>query len=135
MLEKNRKILQDELKNVSFDVPLAPLTYYKIGGNADAVVVAETESEIVDAIKLVRELGLPYFVLGCGSNLLISDRGYPGLVIRFGAPFEEINISGTILQAGAAVKLILSFIAPPIWGFRVSSNWRESPVLWAGRCL
>lgn len=63
-------------------VPLAPLTTFGIGGPARWFVEARTEAEIVEAVKWARVRELPLFVLGGGSNLLISDAGFPGLVLR-----------------------------------------------------
>lgn len=65
-------------------VPLAPYTTFKIGGPARWFVEAETEADIVKAVKFARERGLPLFPLGGGSNLLVSDAGYAGLVLRIG---------------------------------------------------
>jgi UDP-N-acetylmuramate dehydrogenase len=64
------------------NVPLAPLTTFGIGGPARWFVEAASEAEIVDALSWAREQSLPLFVLGGGSNLLVSDAGFPGLVLR-----------------------------------------------------
>lgn len=63
-------------------VPLAPLTTFGIGGPARWFAEASTEAEIVEAVGFAHEHQLPLFVLGGGSNLLISDAGFPGLVLR-----------------------------------------------------
>jgi UDP-N-acetylmuramate dehydrogenase len=64
------------------NVPLAPFTTFGIGGPARWMVEAANELEIVDAVTWARERSLPIFVLGGGSNLLVSDGGFPGLVLR-----------------------------------------------------
>jgi len=64
------------------NVPLAPLTTFGIGGPARWFVEAASEPEVVDAVTFARERALPLFVLGGGSNLLISDSGFAGLVLR-----------------------------------------------------
>jgi len=64
------------------NVPLAPFTTFGVGGPARWLVEAATESEIVDAVAWARERSLPVFVLGGGSNLLVSDSGFAGLVLR-----------------------------------------------------
>jgi UDP-N-acetylmuramate dehydrogenase len=64
------------------DVPLAPLTTFRIGGPADRYVEARTASDLADAVGACRELGIPYFVLGRGANILVGDGGFRGLVIR-----------------------------------------------------
>jgi UDP-N-acetylmuramate dehydrogenase len=63
-------------------VPLAPLTTLGIGGEARFFVEARTEAEVSGALAFAEERGLPVFVLGGGSNILVSDEGFPGLVLR-----------------------------------------------------
>ena len=63
-------------------VPLAPLTTFKIGGPADYFVRAQTPEQLIAAITAARELEVPYFLLGLGANILVSDKGFRGLVIR-----------------------------------------------------
>ena len=63
-------------------VPLAPYTTFKIGGPARWFAEASTEAEIFEAIDFARKRSLPLFTLGGGSNLLVSDAGFPGLVLR-----------------------------------------------------
>ena len=63
-------------------VPLAPYTTFRIGGPARWFVDASTEADILEAIDFARERGLPLFIFGGGSNLLVSDEGFSGLVLR-----------------------------------------------------
>ena len=63
-------------------VPLAPYTTFCIGGPARWFADAHSEADIVEAAAFARETGVPLFALGGGSNLLVSDAGYPGLVLR-----------------------------------------------------
>jgi UDP-N-acetylmuramate dehydrogenase len=65
-------------------VPLAPYTTFKIGGPARWFAEAATEADILDAVEFARARNLPLFALGGGSNLLISDDGFQGLVLRIG---------------------------------------------------
>jgi UDP-N-acetylmuramate dehydrogenase len=64
--------------------PLAPFTTFGIGGLARWFVYAESEEEIAEAAAWAGERAVPLFVLGGGSNLLISDAGFEGLVVRVG---------------------------------------------------
>ena len=64
------------------NVPLAPYTTFKIGGPARWFGEAASEADILEAVNFARERGLPLFVLGGGSNLLVSDSGFGGLVLR-----------------------------------------------------
>src|SRR5450432_3406897 len=63
-------------------VPLAPFTTFKIGGPARWFAEAASEADVVEGVAFARERGLPLFVLGGGSNLLVSDAGFPGLVLH-----------------------------------------------------
>ena len=63
-------------------VPLAPHTTFGIGGPARYFAVASTEEDVTTAVRWAREHNVPLFVLGGGSNLLVSDSGFPGLVLH-----------------------------------------------------
>jgi UDP-N-acetylmuramate dehydrogenase len=63
-------------------VPLGPLTTFRIGGPADLLYRAGTADELVAGVQAARELGVPWFLLGKGANILVGDRGFRGLVIR-----------------------------------------------------
>jgi UDP-N-acetylmuramate dehydrogenase len=67
---------------VKRDVPLAPMTTFKVGGPADLWIETQSESEIVQAVTIATNAGVTVTVLGGGSNVLIADRGIRGLVIR-----------------------------------------------------
>lgn len=69
---------------ITENVPLAPLTTLKVGGTARYFIEAETISEVSQAVEFSRSKNLPLFVLGGGSNLVISDAGWPGLVLKIG---------------------------------------------------
>ena len=64
------------------EVPLAPYTTFQIGGPARWFAEAVSEADIVAGIAFADRRQLPLFVLGGGSNLLVSDAGFPGLVLR-----------------------------------------------------
>ncbi len=75
------------------NVRLAPLTTLQVGGNARYFVTAETENAVINALVFAEEKGLPVFILGGGSNVLIADAGFEGLVINIAlsgvSEFEE----------------------------------------------
>ena len=77
------------------NVTLAPFTTFGIGGPARWFVEAATEAEIADAVRWARERSLPLFVLGSGSNLLISDSGFEGLVLHVSVKGIEIEEAGS----------------------------------------
>jgi UDP-N-acetylmuramate dehydrogenase len=64
------------------NIPLAPLTTFKIGGPAKFFCEAGSEEEILEALKFAREKKLPVFLLGGGSNVLVADKGFDGIVIK-----------------------------------------------------
>ena len=80
-------------------VPLAPYTTFRIGGPARYFVEAASESEIVEGVEFAHSRSLPLFVLGGGSNLLVSDEGFPGLVLRVALKGTEQQ--GDIFRVGA----------------------------------
>ena len=77
------------------NLSLAPLTTLGIGGPARWFVEAKSESEGVEAVKWARERAVPLFVLGGGSNLLVSDAGFPGLVLRVAMRGVETDEDGS----------------------------------------
>jgi UDP-N-acetylmuramate dehydrogenase len=88
------------------NVALAPLTTFQIGGPARYFVNALTEEDIVDSIQFAKTRQLPIFVLGGGSNLLVADAGFPGLVIKVGLQGVEWQSDGdaTLVRAGAGME-------------------------------
>ena len=64
------------------DAPLAPITTLRVGGPADRLVEAATRDELLTALAMARESGVPWMVLGNGSDVVVSDSGVRGLVIR-----------------------------------------------------
>jgi UDP-N-acetylmuramate dehydrogenase len=83
---------------------LAPYTTFGIGGPARWFVEARTEEEIVAAAAWARERGVPVFVLGGGSNLVVADSGFDGMVVQFSKRgfFAEESPGGRVLFKGAA---------------------------------
>jgi UDP-N-acetylmuramate dehydrogenase len=89
-------------------VPLAPLTTLGVGGPARYFVDAQTESEVREAVQFARSSDLQLFVLGGGSNLLVSDKGFDGLVLR-------ISLQGIQQTAGAHDTTVFSIAAGEGW--------------------
>jgi len=88
------------------DVPLAPLTTYKLGGAARYLMVAEHEEDLLTVATLLREEPIPVVVLGRGSNVLVADAGFDGLVVRLGTAFSWVSV-GEKVTAGSATPLPL----------------------------
>ncbi len=89
------------------NVQLAPLTTFRAGGPADLLAEPASEGELVGLLRALRELEIPYFYLGLGSNVLISDTGLRGVVIRSHGVLSEISRSGDIVSSGPAARLLL----------------------------
>jgi len=85
--------------------PLARLTSFRLGGPAALYLEAETDGDLAAASAAVAESGVPWTVIGKGSNLLVSDRGFPGLVLRLGKGFRWAGRDGVRLLAGGAMPL------------------------------
>jgi UDP-N-acetylmuramate dehydrogenase len=85
------------------NVALAPLTTLGVGGPARYFIDAASENDVIEAAWLAKERNLPIFVLGGGSNLLVADHGFPGLVIKIGITGVEWEDMGgkVIVSAGA----------------------------------
>ena len=104
-------------------VPLASLTTFRIGGPARFVAECSNEDDIEAALAFARERGLPFFVLGGGSNTLASDEGFEGVIIRpmfgEGPLFEDQPDGRVLLTAGAGAAwdaLAASAAERGLWG-------------------
>lgn len=109
----NKEQAADELKRrmspgavVRCDEPLAKRTTLRVGGPADVFVEPDSEEDLAAILKCCGEHNLKFFVLGRGSNLLVRDGGFRGIVISLGhAFFSRIEIKGGLLHCGAGAKL------------------------------
>jgi UDP-N-acetylmuramate dehydrogenase len=84
---------------------LAPLTTFRIGGPAAIYVEPESDADLAAVGAAVTQTGLPFVVIGKGSNLLVSDEGFEGVVIRLGRSFRWASRDGDRLKAGGAMPL------------------------------
>ena len=85
---------------------MASHTTFRIGGPADYFVLPETVEELANVLKLCKEEQVPYFILGNGSNLLVGDKGFRGVVIQLYKNFDGLQIEGTTVTAKAGAMLI-----------------------------
>src|SRR5947208_6342803 len=84
---------------------IAPLTSYRLGGPASVLLEAAGEEDLKALAAAVRETGLEVLVVGRGSNMLVSDRGFAGIAVRLGAGFRWSRVDGNDVAAGAAMPL------------------------------
>ncbi len=94
--------------NIQENVSLAPLTTLKIGGNARFFVRAENEEQVIEAFKFAKRNSFELFILGGGSNILISDKGFDGLVL-------QIAIKGIFLENESSEKITVTAGAGEDW--------------------
>ena len=111
MLKENLNGFLDEIaekiedENISTGVPLSRFSTYRVGGPAALLIKVEDTSVFSPLVKALKKFHLPILLIGNGSNVLISDDGFEGAVLKLGESFETIEIEGELVKAGAAVKL------------------------------
>ncbi|SFB35915.1 UDP-N-acetylmuramate dehydrogenase [Cohnella sp. OV330] len=86
--------------------PLAPYTTWKIGGPADLFLVPADAEQLASAIAILGRHGVPWTVLGRGSNTLVSDRGVRGAVIKLGGGFDSVRFEDNLAIAGGSYSFI-----------------------------
>jgi UDP-N-acetylmuramate dehydrogenase len=106
---------RNRLKNlfgscVGFDEPMSRHTYFRVGGPAEAFIAPESIEQLAEIIIWSRDKGIPYIVIGDGSNLLVKDNGIPGIVILLTKCLNGIFCSGketepVIVTAMAGVRI------------------------------
>ncbi len=91
------KELQEQLGNVVVNELMTRHTTFKIGGPAEYFFKASTKEQVLTALKAAQELRIPYIVLGLGSNVLVADAGFDGLVIQISN--MGVKVEGECLRA------------------------------------
>ena len=92
-------------ENICLQEPMAGHTTFRIGGPADCLVELESEEQLIRVQNYLNKVELPYFILGNGSNLLVSDEGYRGVVLRIGSGMNRISVNGCELTAEAGATM------------------------------
>lgn len=85
--------------------PMSLHTSWQVGGPADYYLLPADEAELREIVRFTKRTGLPLFVFGNGTNLLVRDGGIRGLVVQIGAPFSYVHREGSSLRAGAGTSL------------------------------
>ena len=96
VIEKD-SILTDEL--------MSRHTTFRVGGPADFFVTPKTKEDVRDVIRVCKEVGMPYYIIGNGSNLLVSDAGYRGVIIQIYKEMNEVKVEGDLVKAQAGALL------------------------------
>lgn len=84
-------------------VPLAEYTRFGIGGPADVLAETSREQAFIEAVRVLRAAGTPFVVIGDGTNLIVSDAGFRGAVVRYTA--DEMEADGAVVRAAAGATL------------------------------
>lgn len=95
-------------ENIRLGEPMSRHTTFRIGGEADCFVEIENVEQLIQVKRYLQMIDLPCLVLGNGSNLLVSDRGYGGVVLHVGSRMQQIQVQGDcmVVQAGASMAQV-----------------------------
>lgn len=96
----------NEAANVLRDEPMSRHTTFRIGGPAAIFCMPQTVPQLADTVKACVEAGVPYYILGNGSNVLVSDEGYKGVIIQLFRNMDGIRVNGTELEVEAGALLV-----------------------------
>ncbi len=91
--------------NLLLDEPMSEHTTFEVGGPADFYAIPEDFDEVRDVICACKEAGVDYFVLGCGSDLLVSDEGYRGVIVAVADGLVGVSVEGDEMCCQAGVGL------------------------------
>ena len=80
-------------------------TTFKIGGPADYFLMPDKDTDVGRIVKICKESAIPYFILGNGSNLLVSDQGYRGVIIQLYKEMSQVEVEGNVIRAQAGASL------------------------------
>lgn len=111
--------------NVHVDEEMKKHTTFRIGGPADFYVLPHSKDEIGRVVQVCKNAGEPFYVLGNGSNLLVGDKGYRGVIIQIFKNYSDIIIEGTQITAksGALLsKVAKKALAAGLTGFEFASG-------------
>jgi len=87
------------------DEPLKAHTYFKIGGPASLFAVPEDTEDLKTVLKLIKKYEIEHFVMGNGTNILASDDGFKGIIVKIGENFNKLQRDGKKVTAGAGILL------------------------------
>lgn len=104
--------------SILVDEPMSRHTTFRVGGPADFFVTPKTKEDVRDVIRVCKEVGMPYYIIGNGSNLLVSDAGYRGVIVQIYKEMNEVKVEGDLVKAQAGA--LLSGIAAKALGAELS---------------
>lgn len=95
-IERDRILLNEELKKHIF---------FKVGGNADFFVKPQTYDELSKILRIIKKYSIDFYVIGNGTNMLVSDKGFRGVIVKIGDSFSDVVVEGNIVKAQAGALL------------------------------
>lgn len=110
---------------VLVDEPMSAHTTFRVGGPADYFVTVKNAHEIGEILKLCKEMDIPFFLLGNGSNLLVGDQGCRGIVVQTQKEMAAIRVEGSKIRAGAGAllsKIGAEALANALTGFEFAAG-------------
>ncbi|MFZ5351735.1 MAG: UDP-N-acetylmuramate dehydrogenase [Bacillota bacterium] len=93
------------IRGIKYNVPMKDHTSFKLGGPADIFIEPDNTEDLIIALKYMKSNGIPYYLMGNGSNLLVSDKGVRGAVIKLADKFSAISIYNEEINAGCGILL------------------------------
>lgn len=90
---------------IFFNVSMKEYTTFRVGGEAECLILIQKEEELEKLVPYLKQIEQEYFILGNGSNLLIGDKGYQGIILKMDGPMEQITVDGTRITAKAGAML------------------------------
>ncbi|NMA82262.1 MAG: UDP-N-acetylmuramate dehydrogenase [Epulopiscium sp.] len=105
--------------------PMKNHTSFKIGGPADLFIIPESQDQLIHAVATCKELQVPYYIMGNGSNLLVSDKGYRGVIIQVYKNLSHFTIEGETVWAESGILLSTlskKILAAELEGFEFASG-------------
>ncbi len=92
-------------ENIYLQEPMALHTTFKVGGPADCLIALENEEQLRRVQRYLHLVEIPFFVLGNGSNVLVSDRGYKGIILQIGDKMNRVKVEGRRVTAQAGARM------------------------------
>lgn len=105
--------LTDLFSNIKLNEPMKNHTSFKVGGNADIFIEPDNANELVEFIRYAKENNIPYYIMGNGTNMLVSDEGIRGAVIKLGDKISSVEVvdDKVIAQCGAKLPDVANIAA------------------------
>ena len=122
-------------EQVQKEEPMQKHTTFRVGGPADYFVMPESREQVQKVVALCKEENIPYYIVGNGSNLLVSDQGYHGVIVQIGKKMSRIEVDGEQIrvQAGALLSAVANLaLENNLTGFEFAAG---IPGSFGGACV